>query len=81
MVGLVTVLLAIGREVGCSMDDDCGSSSWLVVLAVLAVMAICAPLVGFGAIRGRDARDAAAIAVSSFGPAVAWVVAFVVIAT
>lgn len=80
-VGLVTVLLAIGRDVGCSMEDDCGGSSWLLVLAVLAVMAIVAPLVGIGALRGRDARDAGVIAASSFGPAVAWTVAFVVIAT
>lgn len=81
LVGLATVLLAIGRDIGCSMEDDCGSSSWLVVLAVLAVMAIAAPFVGFGALRGRSGGESRWIAASMFGPTVMWVVAFVVIAT
>lgn len=80
LVGLATVLLAIGRDIGCSMEDDCGSSSWLVVLAFLAVMAVAAPFVGFGALRGRDGGEARVIVASMVGPAVMWVVAFVLIA-
>lgn len=81
LVGLATVLLAIGRDIGCSMEDDCGSSSWLLVLAVLAVMAVAAPFVGYGALRGRSGDEARWIAVSMVGPTLIWVVAFALIAT
>lgn len=81
LVGLATVLLAIGRDIGCSMEDDCGSSSWLVLLALLAVMAVAAPFVGYGALRGRSGDEARWIAVSMVGPTLMWVVAFVLIAT
>lgn len=81
LVGLATVLLAIGRDIGCSMEDDCGSSSWLLVLALLAMMAVAAPLVGFGALRGRSGPEARWIAASMFGPSLMWVVAFLLIAT
>lgn len=80
LVGLATVLLAIGRDIGCSMEADCGSSSWLLVLAVLALMAVAAPLIGFGAMRAREGVEARWIAASMFGPALMWVVAFVLIA-
>ena len=81
LVGLMTVLLAIGRDIGCSMEDDCGGSSWLVVLALLAVLAVVAPLVGFAALRGRAGSEAMMIAVSMLGPSLIWVLAFVVIAS
>ena len=80
LVGSATVLLAVGRDIGCSMDEDCGTSSWLVVLALLAVMAVAAPLVGFGALRGRSGDEARWIAVSMFGPTAMWAVLFVLIA-
>ena len=80
LVGLATVLLAIGRDIGCSVDDDCGSSSWLLVLALLAVMAIAASFVGFGALRGRAGDEARWIAASMFGPTLMWIVAFALIA-
>ncbi|MEQ8439884.1 MAG: hypothetical protein RIB65_20510 [Ilumatobacter fluminis] len=80
VVGLATVLLAIGRGIGCSMEDDCGSSTWLLVLALLAVMAIVAPFVGFGALTGRSGSEARWIVLSMVGPTLMWVVAFVVIA-
>ena len=81
VVGLATVLLAIGRDIGCSMEDECGSSGWLLVLTVLALMAVVAPLVGYGALRGRSGRESRWIVTSMLGPIAMWVVAFVVIAT
>lgn len=80
-VGLATVLLGLARDVGCSLEDDCGTGSWLVVLAALAVLSVAAPFVGWAALRGRSGSEAGWTAASVFGPGVVWVMAFVLIAT